>query len=43
MQWSSLQTGDVSAHKLIDKISDVMLGTTTLPLKALLSHRTGIV
>ena len=43
MQWSSLQTGgDISAHKLIDKVSDVMLGTTTLPLKALLSHRTGI-
>ena len=41
MQWSGVQTDNISARKLIEKVGDVMLGTTTLPLKSLLSHRTG--
>ena len=41
MQWSGVQSDDVLARKLIEKTSDVLLGTTTLPLKSLLSHRTG--
>ena len=40
-QLRALTADTVSGRKLVEKSSDVLLGSTTIPLMTLLSHRTG--
>jgi len=40
-QLKAYQTSGVTGRQLIEKTGDVQLGSTTLPLVALLSNRTG--
>jgi len=40
-QFSIPSSAEIHGKKLIDKTGDVLLGTTTVPMSSLLTHRTG--